>query len=143
MVAARPGSPHHAGLAEAALAARTASLITWTARSRTLQSGTFWGPAERGYDRVHGPLGALTQLAGGNEPMPPSWQYFAPVSKSTCAHVRPKGHGPLNSVLFPLQTHRFQGAAGGAMIAIVNPRPKPPPWWWAKVMPPLWQYFLR
>jgi hypothetical protein len=28
------------------------------------------------------------------------------------------------------------------MIATVDPG-KPTPWWWAKAMPPLWQYFTR
>ena len=75
--------------------------------------------------------------------MPPFRQYLSPWRKKrqTSPLRPPKSTDPGTLRAFSLQTGRFRGTAGRAMIAIVDPRPSRRRGGWAKAMPPLWQYF--
>jgi len=55
----------------------------------------------------------------------------------------PKGHGPLHPAAFPVQNNRFQGAAGRVHRSPSWTPSQPLRCWWARAMPPLWQYFTR
>jgi hypothetical protein len=54
----------------------------------------------------------------------------------------PKGHGPRTPRAFSLQTTVCRGPPEGTMITFLDPEPAAAIWW-ARAMPPLWQYFAR
>jgi hypothetical protein len=62
------------------------------------------------------------------------------VKKAVESIAAPKGRGPPGSAAFPLQTGIFKGPPEGAMIAVVDPQASRRREWWARAMPPLWQY---
>jgi hypothetical protein len=110
-------------------------------RAFPLHATRFQRTAGRGHDRLLGPRATRLPCSEARA-MPPLWQYFSRPLRQTSPSLPPKGTDPVPCGLFPLQTTRFQGTAGGAIIAILDP------WqvdagWWAKAVPALWQYFPR
>jgi hypothetical protein len=74
--------------------------------------------------------------------MPPLWQYLWPEEKTRHSSplLPPKGTDPGPLRLFPCK-RPFLGVVRRGHHRHLGPPGKPTPWWWAKAMPPLWQYF--
>jgi hypothetical protein len=76
----------------------------------------------------------------GAKAMPPLWQYFSRLPRHTSPFRPPKGTDPRTLRLFPCK-RPFLGVVRRGHHRHLGPPGKPTPWWWAKAMPPLWQYF--
>jgi hypothetical protein len=108
--------------------------------------------------------GSLTGRAGGQDAdgrpgrmtfpewwakvMPPLWQYFSRLLRQTSPLLPQRARITDPPSLFPCKRTASRGPRQGAMMPIADPlggHPSAarPPCWWAKAMPPLWQYFSR
>jgi hypothetical protein len=86
----------------------------------------------RGHHRHSDPL---ARRRGWAKAMPPLGQYFSRPLKTQDEWIAaPKGHGPRTPASFFPANHGFQGIAGRAMIALLDPS-QPLPCSWARPCP--------